>query len=66
MMKSILLQYSVSCDVTCKHTETLKHQILQYSVVVQFKVNGVVRCRLSHWSGKWAAPVCLAAGECSC
>jgi len=27
------------------------------------QVNRVVGCRLSDWSGKWAAPVCLAA-EC--
>jgi len=33
---------------------------------IWLQVNGVVRCRLSDWSGKWAAPVCLAAGECSC
>ena len=56
----------MSCDITCKYTETVKHVILQYSVVVQFKVNVVVRCRLSDWSGKCAAPVCLAAGEWSC
>jgi hypothetical protein len=47
---------------TCKDSETLKHLILQYCVVVWFQVNAVVRCRLSDWSGKWAAAECLTAG----
>jgi hypothetical protein len=47
----------------CKYTEKVKHLILQYCIVVWFKMNAAVRCRLSDWSGKWAAAECLTA-EC--